>query len=124
MSCKHENIKSVNCVLYCMDCGATLPADFFTKKAEKPPADVKPDNSPVENQTGAESAGNDVSGDGVPVLCEGVQTIAFDDCPNEATPDGEPAEMKQEAPAESPDKTEQKKERATRQPKKEKGGTK
>lgn len=90
MSCKHENIKSVNCVLYCMDCGATLPADFFTKKAEKPPADVKPDNSPAENATGAESAENAVSGDGVPVLCEGVPTI----------PDAEPAEVKQDAPAE------------------------
>lgn len=89
MSCKHEKIKSVNCNLFCMDCGATLPADFFTKKAEKPPEDVKPDNSPADNQTGAESAENAVSGDGVPVLCEGVQTI----------PDAEPAEVKQDAPA-------------------------
>lgn len=91
MSCKHEKIKSVNCNLFCMDCGATLPADFFTKQAEKPPADVKPDNSPVENVTGAESAENAVSGDGVPVLCEGVPTI----------PDAEPAEVKQEAPVEA-----------------------
>lgn len=90
MSCKHENIKSVNCVLYCMDCGATLPADFFTKQAEKPRADVKPDNSTAENVTGVESAENAVSGDGVPVLCEGVPTI----------PDAEPAEVKQDAPAE------------------------
>lgn len=90
MSCKHENIKSVNCVLYCMDCGETLPADFFTKKAEKPTADVKPDNSPAENVTGAEPAENAVSGDGVPVLCEGVPTI----------PDAAPAEVKQDAPAE------------------------
>ena len=98
MSCKHEKIKSVNCNLFCMDCGATLPADFFTKKAEKAPAEVKADNSPAENVTGAESAENAVSGDGVPVLCEGVPTIAFDDCPNEATPDAT-AEVKQEAPA-------------------------
>ena len=114
MSCKHEKIKSVNCNLFCMDCGATLPADFFTKQAEKPKADVKADNSPAANVTGAESAENAVSGDGVPVLCEGVPTIPY----------AEPAEVKQEAPAEIPDKTEQKKERATRQPKKEKGGTK
>lgn len=100
MNCKHEKIKSVNCNLFCMDCGATLPADFFTKQAEKPKADVKADNSPAKNVTGAESAENAVSGDGVPVLCEGVPTIAFDDCPNEATPDAEPAEVKQEAPAE------------------------
>lgn len=90
MSCKHEKIKSVNCNLFCMDCGATLPADFFTKQAEKTPADVKVDNSPAEIVTGAESAENAVSGDGVPVLCEGVQTI----------PDAAPAEVKQEAPAE------------------------
>ena len=98
MSCKHEKIKSVNCVLFCMDCGATLSADFFTKKAEKPPADVKPDNSPAANVTGAESAENAVSGDGVPVLGEGVPTIAFDDCPNGAVQDA-PAEVKPEAPA-------------------------
>lgn len=90
MSCKHEKIKSVNCVLFCMDCGATLPADFFTKQAEKPKADAKPDNSPAENVTGVESAENAVSGDGVPVLYEGVPTI----------PGAEPAEVKQEAPAE------------------------
>lgn len=99
MSCKHEKIKSVNCNLFCMDCGATLPADFFTKKAEKAPAEVKADNSPAENVTGAESAENAVSGDGVPVLCEGVPTIAFDDCPNEAGQEA-PAEAKQDAPAE------------------------
>lgn len=84
MSCKHEKIKSVNCNLFCMDCGATLPADFFTKQAEKPKADAKPDNSPAANVTGAESAEIAVSGDGVPVLCEGVPTI----------PDAEPAEEK------------------------------
>lgn len=84
MSCKHENIKSVNCVLYCMDCGATLPADFFTKKAEKTPADVKPDNPPADNQTGAESAKNGVSVDGVPVLCEGVPEIK--EAPEPETP--------------------------------------
>lgn len=99
MSCKHEKIKSVNCNLFCMDCGATLPADFFTKQAEKPTADVKPDNSPAANATGAESAENAVSGDGVPVLCGGVPTIAFDDCPNEAIQDA-PAEVKADAPAE------------------------
>lgn len=91
MSCKHEKIKSINCNLFCMDCGATLPADFFTKKAEKAPSEVKADNSPAEIVTGAESAENAVSGDGVPVLCEGVPTI----------PDAEPAEVKQDAPAEA-----------------------
>ena len=26
MACEHKHIKSVNCVLYCMDCGAKLEA--------------------------------------------------------------------------------------------------
>lgn len=30
MTCEHKRIKSVNCVLFCMDCGAQLPADFQT----------------------------------------------------------------------------------------------
>lgn len=105
MSCKHERIKSENCVLTCMICGAVLPADFFTKQSGKPKADAKPDNSPAEIVTGVESTENAVSGDGVPVLCEGVPTIpdaepaenapkvAFDDCPNEAVQDA-PAEEK------------------------------
>ena len=86
MSCKHEKIKSVNCVLYCMDCGATLPADFFTKKAEKPPADVKPDNSPAENHTGVEQPGKGVSVDTVPEV-------------NTAPEQAAPAEVKQDSPA-------------------------
>lgn len=32
MSCKHERIKSVNCVVSCMDCGATLPIDYLVAK--------------------------------------------------------------------------------------------
>lgn len=40
--CKHDRIKSVNCVLYCMDCGAVLPADFLAGEYipdEKTPAE-------------------------------------------------------------------------------------
>ena len=37
MKCDHKRVKSVNCVLSCVDCGEILPADFFTaKKAEEP----------------------------------------------------------------------------------------
>ena len=32
MVCKHERVKSVNCVLFCDVCGAELPADFLTGK--------------------------------------------------------------------------------------------
>jgi hypothetical protein len=28
MACNHERIKSVNCVIYCCDCGAELPIDY------------------------------------------------------------------------------------------------
>ena len=27
MECEHKRIKSVNCALYCMDCGKELPPD-------------------------------------------------------------------------------------------------
>lgn len=40
MECKHERIKSVNCVLFCMDCGTQLPADFQTGKHQSEPDKV------------------------------------------------------------------------------------
>lgn len=39
MACEHKRIKSVNCVLYCMDCGAKLEGGrplSFTAKPEPP----------------------------------------------------------------------------------------
>ncbi len=40
MGCEHKRIKSVNCELFCMDCGEKLPAGFFgQKRADNPPAD-------------------------------------------------------------------------------------
>lgn len=38
MSCEHKRLKSVNCVLYCMDCGARLdktPEPELEKKPAK-----------------------------------------------------------------------------------------
>ena len=32
MACNHEQIMSVNCVLYCIKCGAELPKDFVPVK--------------------------------------------------------------------------------------------
>lgn len=29
MDCKHEEIKCVNCVKYCLKCGKELPSDFI-----------------------------------------------------------------------------------------------
>lgn len=34
MACDHKRVKSVNCVLYCMDCGAKVDAP---KPGEKKP---------------------------------------------------------------------------------------
>ena len=44
MECKHARIKSVNCELFCMDCGEKLPDGFLTlasgqKQPENQPAD-------------------------------------------------------------------------------------
>ena len=43
MECKHKRIKSVNCELFCIDCGEKLPDSFLTpvneqKQPENPPA--------------------------------------------------------------------------------------
>ena len=32
MACQHERIKSVNCVIYCADCGEKLPIDYLVGK--------------------------------------------------------------------------------------------
>lgn len=32
MSCEHKRIKSVNCVISCMDCGAILPIDYLVAR--------------------------------------------------------------------------------------------
>ena len=37
--CDHKRIKSVNCVLFCIDCGAQLPPEF---NAPKPAQEDKP----------------------------------------------------------------------------------
>ena len=49
MSCEHKRIKSENCVISCMDCGAILPIDYLVarekiaaqKDAEAPAEPVK-----------------------------------------------------------------------------------
>ena len=47
MKCLHKRVKSVNCMLFCMDCGEALPPDFFRQKngandAAKPADDETP----------------------------------------------------------------------------------
>lgn len=48
MACKHERIKSVNCVLFCDICGEKLPADFLTAKVSAKAE--KAAETPVEAQ--------------------------------------------------------------------------
>lgn len=54
MECKHERIKSVNCVIYCDVCGAKLPIDYLVgkdtiqaQKAAETPAE-EPKEAPKE----------------------------------------------------------------------------
>ena len=55
MACKHERIKSVNCVIFCDICGEKLPIDYLVgkdriaeqKAAETAPA-VKGEEIPAE----------------------------------------------------------------------------
>ena len=32
MACEHKRIKSVNCEIFCMDCGEKLPIDYLVAK--------------------------------------------------------------------------------------------
>lgn len=52
MACKHERIKSVNCVLFCDICGAKLPDGWFTDHPEPTvPEAVKPAEKEPETAT-------------------------------------------------------------------------
>ena len=51
--CEHKRIKSVNCVLFCMDCGAQLPEGFQTaqKQGKNEPEGEKPVKSQAKKRT-------------------------------------------------------------------------
>ena len=51
MNCVHKRIKSVNCVLYCMECGAELPPDFLTKPKQEAAEEPKTDKSAPKKRT-------------------------------------------------------------------------
>lgn len=56
MVCKHKRIKSVNCELFCIDCGERLPDDFLTaKKAANSAAEAKPEQKPAADVKPAET---------------------------------------------------------------------
>ena len=47
MACKHERIKSVNCVIFCDVCGEKLPVDYLVGKSriEEQKAAETPENA-------------------------------------------------------------------------------
>ena len=51
MACNHERIKSVNCALFCIDCGAELPPDFLQKPTAKAGEEVKTDKPTPKKRT-------------------------------------------------------------------------
>ena len=51
MVCKHKRIKSVNCELFCIDCGERLPDDYLTAKKA---ANSAPEAKPAEERAAAE----------------------------------------------------------------------
>ena len=50
MACKHERVKSVNCVFYCMDCGAELPQEalFPVGEGKNTAEEEKPSEAPKQ----------------------------------------------------------------------------
>ena len=55
MECKHERLKSVNCVIYCDICGEKLPIDYLVgkdtikaQKAAETPAKPQEKEEPKE----------------------------------------------------------------------------
>ena len=57
MKCAHKRIKSVNCELFCMDCGEALPKDFLTaKKGTKNPDQGAKVSKPTTEKKTAKTA--------------------------------------------------------------------
>ena len=49
MACEHNRIKSVNCEIFCMDCGEKLPIDYLVGKeriAQQKAEEPKPEEAP------------------------------------------------------------------------------
>lgn len=62
MACKHERIKSVNCVIYCDICGKELPIDYLVgkdriaaQKTAEPAPEAKGEEIPAEAPEAAET---------------------------------------------------------------------
>ena len=54
MGCEHKRIKSVNCVISCMDCGEVLPIDYIIGReriAAQKAAESAPEAKAEDNTT-------------------------------------------------------------------------
>ena len=51
MSCKHERIKSENCVISCIDCGEILPIDYLVAKDRIKAQNAEKAAEPVKEET-------------------------------------------------------------------------
>ena len=54
MACQHERIKSVNCEIFCMECGEKLPIDYLVGKeriAQQKAEEPKPEEAPKTKKT-------------------------------------------------------------------------
>lgn len=48
MACEHKRIKSVNCEIFCMDCGEKLPIDYLVAKTRIAEQKEEPVELPAE----------------------------------------------------------------------------
>ena len=54
MACEHKRIKSVNCEIFCMECGEKLPIDYLVGKeriAQQKAEEPKPEEAPKTKRT-------------------------------------------------------------------------
>ena len=49
MACKHERIKSVNCEIFCIECGEKLPIDYMVGRERI--AQQEKEETPAKGQT-------------------------------------------------------------------------
>ena len=74
MSCKHENLRTVNNRLFCKDCKKELPIEFLTGGG-------KPEESPEENIPVEETPAETVPTEETPA-----ETVPVDEIPAEIPP--------------------------------------
>ena len=62
MACEHKRVKSVNCVLYCMDCGARVDGERPLPSAQALPPSPKEEGSGKAKRTRTKSEAGPAEG--------------------------------------------------------------